>query len=135
MSFLPAQLSSAWVLWAAVLFLLKHYIADFLLQTDWIARGKESETGWFWPLTAHAGIHGLFTAAIFAYAAPGLAWLGLVDFAVHFAIDKAKSEIGRPFHLDPSGGGFWWLLGLDQTLHHATHLLFVLVIAAANSPG
>lgn len=130
---MPKDISSYWVLWASVVFLIKHYVADFLLQTNWIARGKEAAHGWLAPLSAHAAVHAAFTAAIFAWAAPAHIWLAAVDFVVHFAIDKAKSDVSRPFKLDPKEGLFWWLLGLDQLLHYATHLVFVLVIAAANT--
>jgi len=40
---MPDTVPTFWLLAAAIAFLLKHLAADFLLQTDWMARGKEAE--------------------------------------------------------------------------------------------
>ena len=103
-------------------FASKHYVADFLLQTNWIAAGKECQTGWVLPLTAHAGCHGLFTLAIALAIRPTLWWLGPLDFAVHFLIDKGKATVGHAAQLTPQQEKFWWLLGLDQYLHQLTNI-------------
>ncbi|SMD17803.1 Protein of unknown function [Rhizobium sp. RU36D] len=126
---LVQQIPVSLVCAAFLTFLAKHYIADFLLQSHWMAHGKEQATGWLWPLVVHAGVHGVLTTAIFAVFAPSYAWLGLVDFAVHFAIDRAKAQASRAVNATPSRPVFWWLLGLDQSLHHLTHFGFILVIA------
>lgn len=133
MTTMPETVPTFWLLAASVAFLLKHLAADFLLQTDWMARGKEAVSGWLAPLTAHVAVHAAITALIFAVAAPALAWLAAVDFVVHFFIDRMKGIIGRKLQLAPSSSGFWWLMGVDQTLHHATHLAFVVALAAAKA--
>ena len=130
---MPDTVPTFWLLAAAIAFLLKHLAADFLLQTDWMARGKEAERGWLAPLTAHVAVHAAITALIFTVAAPALVWLAAVDFGVHFFIDRMKGIIGRKLTLAPSSSGFWWLMGIDQTLHHATHLVFVVALAAAKA--
>jgi hypothetical protein len=38
----------------AAVFAVKHFVADFPLQSNWMARGKEAETGYLAPLSAHA---------------------------------------------------------------------------------
>ncbi len=127
---LPEQLSSYWVIVASAVFLAKQFCADFLLQSKWMALGKERTKGWAAPLGAHAGVHGAATAAIFAALAPPFIWMGAVDFVVHFAIDRAKAATGRALRLTAAQSSYWWLLGFDQSLHHATHLGFVVIIAA-----
>lgn len=117
----------------SLVFLAKQFVADFLLQTGWMAHGKERAADWVTPLGVHAGVHGLATAAIAVSMAPHLAWLGLVDFAVHFGIDRAKSVANRKLGATPERSMFWWLIGLDQTLHHATHLGFVVVLVTARA--
>jgi hypothetical protein len=39
-------------------FVVKQFLADFPLQSNWMARGKERANGYLGPLFAHAGVHG-----------------------------------------------------------------------------
>lgn len=122
------------ILWLAAVvavFIVKHVIADFLLQADWMALGKERATGWFPALSVHAAVHAVFTGAIAFALAPGLVWLAAVDLVVHGAIDRSKSVVGRRLGVEPSTRVFWWLIGIDQGLHQITHLGFAVLIAAA----
>ena len=125
----PHVISTYWTTAALVIFLFKHLVADFFLQTSWMANGKEAPQGWFAPLLAHVAVHTLATAIIFAALAPAYIGMAAVDFVVHFAIDRCKGLLNRFFDTGPSKSGFWWLLGIDQTLHHLTHIGFALLIA------
>ena len=96
--------------------------------------GKEQAAGWFLPLAVHVLIHAAATALIFALLAPALIWLAAVDLVVHFAIDRGKGLLNRAFDAAPTkGAGFWWLIGIDQTLHHLTHLGFAVALAVTRS--
>lgn len=130
MTGLPEQLSTVSIAVALTAFLVKHFLADFLLQTTWMAAGKERPRGWLPPLAAHLGVHGAMTAALFLAVAPQLAWLGLVDVVLHGAIDRTKTLLARHARLTPGRSAYWWLFGADQTLHHLTHAGFALVLAA-----
>ena len=132
---IPDQISTVWIAAAMAAFLIKHFLADFLFQTDWIAMGKERRDGWLLPLVIHAGLHGALTTLLFLVVAPPLAWLGIADALIHGAIDRMKGIAARRRALVPSKTGFWWLLGADQTLHHLTHLVLAVVLAAAASAG
>jgi Protein of unknown function (DUF3307) len=103
-------------------FALKHFIADFLLQTNWIARGKERVVGWFAPLAVHVLCHAVLTLAIALAIAPHLWWLALVDLIVHAAIDRGKSLTGHWGGWEFSQGAYWWLMGFDQFLHQLTNI-------------
>lgn len=129
----PEQISTAWIAAASVAFLIKHFLADFLLQTDWMAAGKDRPKGWLLPLAAHAGVHGAMTAALFLAVAPPLAWLALADMLIHGIIDRLKSISTRRSALTPRQTAFWWLFGLDQSLHHLTHIVLAIVLAAAGA--
>ncbi|WP_336489335.1 DUF3307 domain-containing protein [Methylobacterium nigriterrae] len=102
--------------------IVKHYVADFVLQTDWMARGKEQERGWLLPLCAHVACHALATLGVALVIAPRLWWLALVDFAIHFCIDRVKSVVARRGRWTPAQAQFWWLLGFDQMLHALTDI-------------
>lgn len=130
---IPEQISTVWIAAASVAFLIKHFLADFLLQTDWMAAGKDRPKGWLLPLAAHAGVHGAMTAALFLIVAPPLAWLGLADMLIHGVIDRLKSISTRRSALTPRQTAFWWLFGLDQSLHHLTHIGLAIVLAAAGA--
>lgn len=125
----PVALS--WFVGLAALFVLKHFIADFLLQTGWMASGKERSKNWAIPLAVHAGIHGAATVLVCAAVAPRLVWLGGVDFVVHSVIDRGKALATRAAGADTEQAIYWWILGLDQTLHQLTNLGFAFALVAA----
>ena len=106
----------------AILFAIKHYVADFIFQTNWIARGKERPQGWLPPLMVHASCHGVITLLIALALAPHLWWLAGVDIVVHFAIDRSKTLAAHWGRWQPDQAQFWWLLGFDQLLHQVTNI-------------
>lgn len=112
-------------------FAVKHLAADFFLQTNWMAQGKQRSSAWLGPLCAHTGLHGLGTLAIALAVKPALWWLALVDFAIHTGIDRGKVLVGQQTRLPTTDARFWWLMGIDQFLHHVTHLGLAVVLAAA----
>jgi hypothetical protein len=112
------------------LFRVKHLLGDYFLQTCWMARGKGS-AAWMAPLLAHAGVHGLGTAAIALLMAPALWWLGLVDLVVHGAIDRVKAMPSLGGRWQPGEPAFWRAFGLDQEAHSLTHFAFVVLIVMA----
>jgi hypothetical protein len=106
----------------AAAFSVKHFLADFVLQTKWIALGKDRRDAWLQPLGAHVAIHAGLALLIILVVAPRLWWLALVDFAVHFAIDRGKSILGRWGQWGPQDAPYWWLFGFDQLLHQLTNI-------------
>jgi hypothetical protein len=114
-----------------LLFRMKQLIADYLLQTDWMARGKGRQTHWLAPLLAHAGTHALGTAAIALVVAPELWWLAVVDLLVHASIDRVKAVPALGGRWRPDQAAFWWSHGVDQEAHNLTHLVFVIMLVLA----
>jgi len=107
----------------------KHFIADFILQNNYML--KKIRPGWDFilPLALHCLLHAVLTLLICLYYRPSLWWLALVDFGVHFATDRFRSGpryLGR--YNDVHQTIFWWILGLDQLIHHLTHLWIVWMI-------
>lgn len=121
------------VAWLAVLygaFVVKQFLGDSLLQTTWMALGKAQARDWLAPLAVHAGIHGALTLLLMLALRPSLWWLGPVDFVLHGVIDYGKSSVTRGLGLSDKDAGWWWLFGLDQRLHEATHFGYLLAILA-----
>jgi hypothetical protein len=98
------------------LLLMAHFLCDFGLQSDRMAKEKcpgcDPTLPWGWWLTAHAAIHGLAVALL-----TGLPVLGLAEMAVHALIDHTKCA-GRIS------------LRTDQILHLLCKALWVAVLAA-----
>jgi hypothetical protein len=118
------------ILYAA--FIIKHLLGDYLLQTTWMALGKEHPSGWLAPLAAHCGVHAALTGAIILALAPALWWLAAIDFFVHAAIDYFKGSVTRRLGLRPfTDARWWWIFGIDQSLHQFTHLGYVVVLMSA----
>ena len=114
-----------------VAFAVKHLAADFLLQTNWMAQGKERASAWAGPLCAHTGLHGFGTLLIALAVKPALWWLAPVDFAIHTAIDRGKAVICQRARFPTTDARFWWLIGIDQFLHQVTHIGLAVLLAAA----
>ena len=110
-------------------FRLKHFVCDFLLQTDWIALTKvEPSSEGYKALLLHAAIHAVATLVIMLVFVPSLWWLAALDFFVHAFIDKVKGKITRNKGWNPKNTMFWWAFGVDQELHNLTHLAYIVFI-------
>jgi hypothetical protein len=128
-----------------------HLVADFVLQTDWIAinKGTGGRVGW----TA-LGVHGFHVSlclvpVVLAFGAPGLVYLALVTIS-HMVIDRwkvratrraestaqdqARQRIARTGGVPTSGLGAAWtpwpgiLFLADQALHMTFAIVGWLVI-------
>jgi len=118
------------------LFRLKHFVCDYLLQTSWIAahKGLPGRDG-YRALFIHSAAHALGTLIVTVLFAPGLWWLGLIDFVVHSVIDKIKGGVTHKMGWTPKDTAFWWAIGADQEAHNFTHLAYIIVIFMHISGG
>ncbi len=120
---------------AAITYLLvKHAVADFMLQTEPIYRqkGRYGAAGGL----LHALIHILLTAPLFVLfpgGGPALA-TGLLaaEFLVHYHIDWAKEQIVRSHGWSSQDRNFWWALGIDQLLHGLTYVAILWIWLPSN---
>ena len=101
--------------------LIGHAAADFVLQSDTMARAKNRHSefarsqganfpAWYYWLTAHSLVHGGVV-----YLLTGSALLGLLETALHWCIDFAKSERWIGFHQDQAlhmlcKAGYCWFI-------------------------
>lgn len=87
--------------------LVGHAVADFGLQSDWMAQYKSRHNKDAHVLSARPGLiwihvlgaHSMMHAGAVALATGSLL-LGVLEFVAHFAIDYAKSEGKFGFHTD-----------------------------------
>lgn len=101
----------------------KHFAADYLLQSQWILRGKGDlrHPGGY----AHAAIHIIGTApglVAFGLSGATVATLALGEFAAHFLIDHLKAVHSARHPVAANRRAFWIAHGTDQLLHHLTYV-------------
>jgi hypothetical protein len=110
-------------------FRLKQLTADFLLSS-WSAADKEKPfgKGGFRGLSIHAGIHSACALVVLLLLAPHFWWIALVDFPIHFGVDKAKASISKMTGWTYKDSNYWRLFGLDQEAHNFTHLAYIIYI-------
>jgi Protein of unknown function (DUF3307) len=113
-----------------VAFVGKHFLADFILQSDEMSRGKLQSHGWLVPLLTHAASHAMLTLGLALLIKPAFWWLGIVDLVVHATIDWCKARVTHAFDLTTSSRNWWWAMGADQALHQLTHFTFVIALSA-----
>lgn len=90
--------------------ILGHFVADYALQSDWMAKhknhnrpvdpasippGQTPQLVWPWVLTAHAATHAAAVAVV-----TGSFWLALAELVVHWVIDYGKCSNWYGIHQD-----------------------------------
>ena len=115
---------------------LKHFAADYMLQTRWMIAGKRSlrSPGGY----AHAGVHVLGSAPVLMLAGP--AWQTLLlllcgEFLVHYALDYAKVHYSASTSSHDQPGRFWALHGFDQMLHQLTYAAMIYAVLLTGGAG
>lgn len=115
-----------------IVYQFKHFVGDYILQNVWMLQKGRPNWEFLLPLSIHCGVHALMTLAITIYLAPQLWWLSLLDFVIHFTMDRIKAGpkyMGR--YTDTHKKAFWVCFGFDQMVHHLTHLYICYVLAVA----
>ena len=115
--------------WMLVL-TFKHVIADFVLQTSWMALGKDQKTGWALPLLAHCLVHLAVSLVLILMIAPRFWFVAFIDFAIHIVVDRAKGLCSSSLGVTQEHPWFWTLIGVDQALHHLTGFGLSIFMAA-----
>ena len=103
------------------LFGIKHFIADFLMQYDYMLREKGiyGATGG----AHHALVHASWTFLILVFFCSDvntIIALSFADFVLHYHIDYFKQKLNKG--LTTADRKFWIWLGLDQALHYLTYV-------------
>lgn len=104
--------------------LVKHMVADFMLQTKYqvVNKGRYGHFGGI----LHSGIHILLTAPILWWLLgdnlPLIGGILAVEFLVHYHIDYIKENLTRSAELTPDRQGFWIGIGVDQLAHQLTYV-------------
>lgn len=125
-----------WIFGLLVIFQVKHFLADFPLQGEYMLHKVSGGWAFLLPLTFHCLVHATMTLGIVLAVNPKFWWLAALDFIVHFVVDRLKSGpryFGR-FH-DKSRPAYWSIFGLDQMVHHVTGFYIIWVVVGASTTG
>jgi hypothetical protein len=104
---------------------VKHYVVDFIMQTDAMVKGKGIYGNRDGILHSLQHAIGTLLVAVFLIANP-FYWVALpvLDFVFHYHIDYLKMKYGCR---DITNSKFWSHMGLDQLAHYLTYLLMVTI--------
>lgn len=101
---------------------VKHFMADYVLQSEWMIGGKGNlrKPGPY----IHASIHAVAIMPILWLSSMDAIWVSAIastEFLVHFLNDHLKAVHGhrQPHSIDTRL--FWMLHGADQLAHHLTY--------------
>ena len=103
---------------------IKHFVADFVLQTDRMVMEKGTYFARYGIYHSLIQAAGTFLALAWIHPALGLV-TAIFDFVVHYNVDWAKMNINRHFGYTPKDHKFWLWLGIDQLAHQLTYVAIV----------
>lgn len=115
--------------------LVTHWVADFVFQTDWMARNKSSSN---LPLYVHVCVYSLILIPFAVSYIPSyaFAWFIVFNMFLHFVVDYHTSRLTSKLGAAGKYGsktvpnfGMFSIIGLDQMLHYislvGTYYFFV----------
>lgn len=111
-------------LYAVLMLVTAHWVADFICQTDWMAVNKS--TSWY-ALTVHVMAYtamlGVFVFALnmnispsVQFASFSLSWLA-VNGVLHFITDAITSRVTSYLWKKEERHWFFVVIGFDQLIH------------------
>jgi hypothetical protein len=109
------------------LFGIKHFIADFVMQYDYMIsdKGIYGAPGGLHHAATHACLT-FFILVIFYSNPNGILALSILDFVLHYHIDYIKQQLNQG--LSAHDRMFWVWLGADQALHYLTYILIIAIV-------
>ena len=108
-----------------LLYLLVHWYADFVCQTDKQAKNKSTSINW---LLKHTSIYGLiitiFTYILYLNNSFGAQYwylpllFGVIQFVTHTLVDYITSRINSSLWKNGQVHNFFVMIGFDQFIHY-----------------
>lgn len=109
-----------------LLLTIKHWIADFCLQFEYMLQQKGTYGGRGG--IEHALVHGVSTGLIIAVlinSIPVAVFMAVLDSVIHYHIDYVKSKFGTK---NMQSQRYWAEFGADQMAHYATYIWIVWIV-------
>ncbi len=115
-----------------ILFMVKHYLADKVWQTQYMGGKRGINYTWIIPLTSHVMVHVLTSLVILIIIEKlDFIWLLGIEFMSHFAMDRIKSA---PYLLGRFRETKWrpYCTVLDQCAHGLTYIFMIWILVWNN---
>lgn len=107
-----------------LILLATHYVADFVLQTDWQAQNKYRNVE---ALLSHVSVYTICFITVLAVLFPSNPafplTFGIVTWVAHALTDFITSKISHHFAEKTEWHNFFMVIGFDQLLHAAQLVL------------
>lgn len=88
-----------------------HFVADFVLQNDWMAINKSKS---ILALSTHCTV---YSACFLVYCSPQFT---AINFLLHMGVDAITSNITSYLYQKGQRHWFFVVIGLDQLIHQLT---------------
>ncbi len=113
-----------------VIFQVKHFVCDYLLQTSFQYRNKGTygHPGGI----LHAEIHAVGSLPAILVFMPPLGVIAAIiigEGAVHYHLDWLKQKIDQRMNWTPEAAQYWHVFGADQLLHQLTYVVILGALA------
>ncbi len=109
---------------------IKHFLADFVFQTQYQFKSKHIYGHWGGLL--HAGIHGVCSLPLFVILpVTDISLAAIVisgEVVVHYHLDWLKKNFILNAKLTTKNKRYWIAFGLDQLLHIMTYIVMVYIV-------
>lgn len=121
----------ALTLWALLALELKHFICDFVIQSEYQVRTKGiyGHMGGF----LHSGLHILGTIPallILGADLKAMAILLAAEFVIHYHADWSKIAVDKRTQWGMDDQRYWIMFGVDQLIHQLTYIGILFVMAS-----
>ncbi len=98
-----------------------HFLADFVFQSDWMAKGKSKE---LYPLLCHVLIYtAVFLVGTICLNSRRNADFAILNGIIHFGVDFITSRINSKLYQSGNNHSFFIGVGFDQLIHAITIIL------------
>ena len=98
-----------------------HFLADFVLQPDWVAKGKSIN---IFCLTYHVLVHSIvFFLGLLPFNQENALMFMLSNCIIHFIVDYFTSKINSKLYKSGNNHNFFIGIGADQYIHAVTIIL------------
>lgn len=113
-----------------ILFL--HFVADFCLQTSWMANNKSSNNvALLWHVVVYSFCLFLGILVINTFIVIDISRFVLLNMVLHFITDYATSRFNKILLSKKNYRGFFAMIGFDQLVHTITLLLTLQLVLGA----
>lgn len=112
--------------WAVVLLLFGHWLADFVFQPHWMSLRKSKEPKVLLVHASRITIGAIITGLLITFISTthphpywGLSAFALINGVAHFGIDFVTSKMTSALYAEGKTHQFFVVIGFDQFLHTA----------------